>query len=44
MVIRDPNIVYIFPFYQPLINPLLHHSSTSILQVLLNSTGDLLLN
>jgi hypothetical protein len=28
LVIRDPNMVYIFPLYQPFINPLLHHSST----------------
>ncbi len=28
LIIQDPNMVYIFPFYQPFINPLLHHSST----------------
>jgi hypothetical protein len=28
MVIRDINMVYIFPLYQPFINPLLHHSNT----------------
>jgi hypothetical protein len=28
LVIRDPNIVYIFLLYQPFINPLLHHSNT----------------
>ena len=28
LVIRDPNMVYIFPLYQPFINPLLHHSNT----------------
>jgi hypothetical protein len=28
LVIRDPNMVYIFPLYQPFINPILHHSNT----------------
>ena len=28
LVMRDPNMVYIFPFYKPFINPLLHHSNT----------------
>ena len=28
MVMRDPNLVYIFPLYQPSINPLLHHSNS----------------
>jgi hypothetical protein len=28
LVTRDPNKVYIFPLYQPFINPLLHHSNT----------------
>ena len=28
LVMRDPNMVYIFPLYQPFINPLLHHSNT----------------
>jgi hypothetical protein len=28
LVMRDPNIVYIFPLFQPFINPLLHHSNT----------------
>jgi hypothetical protein len=27
-VMRDPNMVYIFPLNQPFINPLLHHSNT----------------
>jgi hypothetical protein len=28
LVIRNPNMVYIFPLYQPFINPLLQYSST----------------
>jgi len=28
LVVRDPNMVYIFPLHQPFINPLLHHSNT----------------
>jgi len=28
LVMRDLNMVYIFPIYQPFINPLLHHSNT----------------
>ena len=28
LVIRDPNMVYIFPLYQPFITPILHHSNT----------------
>jgi hypothetical protein len=39
-VMRDPNMVYIFPLYQPFINPLLHHSITPILQVRLTSSFD----
>jgi hypothetical protein len=26
--IRDPNMVYNFPLYEPFINSLLHHSNT----------------
>jgi hypothetical protein len=40
LVIRDPSMVYIFPSYQPFINPLLHHSNTPVLQVLLTSSFD----
>ncbi len=40
LVIRDPNMVYIFPLYQPFINPLLHHSNTPVLQVRLTSSFD----
>jgi hypothetical protein len=50
LAIRDPNMVYIFPLYQPFINPLLHHSNlsrrsaakmdTPLLQVLLTSSFD----
>jgi hypothetical protein len=40
LVIRDANMVYIFPLYQPFINPLLHHSNTPVLQVLLTSSFD----
>jgi hypothetical protein len=40
LVIRDPNMVYIFPLYQPFINPLLHHSNTPVVQVLLTSSFD----
>jgi len=37
---REPNMVYIFPLYQPFINPLLHHSNTPVLQVLLTTSFD----
>jgi hypothetical protein len=40
LVIRDPNMVYIFPLYQPFINPILHHSNTPVHQVLLTSSFD----
>jgi hypothetical protein len=40
LVIRDPNMVYIFPLYQPFINPLLHRSNTPVRQVLLTSSFD----
>jgi len=40
LVIRDPNMVYVFPLYQPFINPLLHHSNTPVLQVILTSFFD----
>ena len=40
LVMRDPNMVYIFLLYQPFINPLLHHSNTPLLQVLLSSSFD----
>jgi hypothetical protein len=32
LVMRDPDMVLIFPLYQPIINPLLHHSITPSLQ------------
>jgi hypothetical protein len=40
LVIRDPNMVHIFPLYQPFINPLPHHSNTLVLQVILTSSFD----
>jgi hypothetical protein len=40
LVMRDPNMVYIFPLYQPFINPLLHLSNTPVLQVRLTSAFD----
>jgi hypothetical protein len=48
LVMRDPNMVYIFPLYQPFSNPLLSPSrrlyepeaSTPILQVRLTSSFD----
>jgi hypothetical protein len=40
MVMRDPNMVYIFPLYQPFINPVLHHSNTPVLQVRLTASFD----
>jgi hypothetical protein len=32
LIIRDPNMVYIFPLYQPFINPSLQYSITPLLQ------------
>jgi hypothetical protein len=29
LVMRDPTMVYLLPLYQPFINPLLHHSTTT---------------
>jgi hypothetical protein len=40
LVMLDPNRVYIFPIYQPFINPLLHHSNTPVRQVRLTSSFD----
>jgi hypothetical protein len=28
LIVRDPNMVYIYPLYQPFINPLLQHFIT----------------
>jgi hypothetical protein len=38
LVIRDPNMVYIFPLHQPFLNLLLHHSNTPVHQVLQTSS------
>jgi hypothetical protein len=40
LIIRDSSIVCIFQLYQPFINPLLHHSNTPVLQLLLTSPFD----
>jgi hypothetical protein len=33
LIMQDPNMVYIFPFYQPFITRSVHHSITPVLQV-----------
>jgi hypothetical protein len=40
LIIQDPSMVCTFSLYQPFINPLLHHSNTPGLQVLLTSYFD----